>query len=130
MPGRTASTGTSTVAGDRGRGGGRFGGGVRGGGRFGGGRDGGRGGRGVSKFGGGRGGRGGRGGMKGGAKVVIEAHRHEGVFIARGKEDALVTKNLVPGVTLFLCATYQRLHTLKDDVLVIPWCQVSAACRA
>lgn len=35
--------------------------------------------------------------MKGGAKVVIEAHRHEGVFIARGKEDALVTKNLVPG---------------------------------
>ena len=24
--------------------------------------------------------------MKGGAKVVIEAHRHEGVFIARAKE--------------------------------------------
>ena len=35
--------------------------------------------------------------MRGGAKVAIEAHRHEGVFIARGKEDALVTKNLVPG---------------------------------
>ena len=33
--------------------------------------------------------------MKGGSKVAIEAHRHEGVFIARGKEDALVTKNLV-----------------------------------
>ena len=46
--------------------------------------------------GGGRGG-GGRGGMRGGSKVVIEQHRHEGVFIARGKEDALVTKNLVPG---------------------------------
>ncbi len=47
---------------------------------------------------GGRGGaRGGRGGMRGGAKVAIEAHRHEGVFIARGKEDALVTKNMVPG---------------------------------
>jgi rRNA 2'-O-methyltransferase fibrillarin len=29
--------------------------------------------------------------------VAIEAHRHAGVFIARGKEDALVTKNLVPG---------------------------------
>lgn len=28
--------------------------------------------------------------MKGGAKVAIEAHRHEGIFIARGKEDALV----------------------------------------
>lgn len=36
--------------------------------------------------------------MKGGSNVVIEGHRHEGVFIARGKEDALVTKNLVPGV--------------------------------
>ena len=33
--------------------------------------------------------------MKGGSKVSIEAHRHEGIFIARGKEDALVTKNLV-----------------------------------
>lgn len=40
--------------------------------------------------------------MKGGSNVVIEQHRHEGVFIARGKEDALVTKNLVPGVR---CAT-------------------------
>ena len=38
--------------------------------------------------------------MKGGSNVVIEQHRHEGVFIARGKEDALVTKNLVPGVRL------------------------------
>ena len=35
--------------------------------------------------------------MAGGAKVVVEAHRHGGVFIARGKEDALVTKNMVPG---------------------------------
>ena len=37
------------------------------------------------------------GGLKGGAKVVIEAHRHEGVFIARSKEDALVTLNSTPG---------------------------------
>ena len=29
--------------------------------------------------------------------VVVEPHRHEGVFIARGKEDALVTLNMVPG---------------------------------
>jgi rRNA 2'-O-methyltransferase fibrillarin len=32
---------------------------------------------------------------------MIEAHRHEGVFIARGKEDALVTRNLVPGVSVY-----------------------------
>lgn len=39
--------------------------------------------------------------MKGGAKTVVEAHRHAGVFIARGKEDALVTRNLVPGVSVY-----------------------------
>jgi rRNA 2'-O-methyltransferase fibrillarin len=42
-----------------------------------------------------------RGGMKGGAKVVVEGHRHDGVFIARGKEDSLVTRNLVPGVSVY-----------------------------
>ena len=36
--------------------------------------------------------------MKGGSKVVIEQHRHAGVFIARGKEDALVTFNMAPGI--------------------------------
>ena len=40
--------------------------------------------------------------MKGGAKVIIEQHRHEGVFIAKGKgEDAIVTKNLVPGESVY-----------------------------
>jgi rRNA 2'-O-methyltransferase fibrillarin len=39
--------------------------------------------------------------MKGGAKVAIEAHRHEGIFIARGKEDALVTKNMVVGESVY-----------------------------
>ena len=39
--------------------------------------------------------------MKGGAKVVIEPHRHEGIFIAKGKEDALVTKNMVPGESVY-----------------------------
>lgn len=77
--------------GDRGRGGGRGGFGGRGGGR--GGSRGGFGGRG--------GGRGGPGGMRGGRKVIIEPHRHEGVFIARGKEDALVTLNLIPGNTVY-----------------------------
>ncbi len=89
--------------GGRGRGGGSRGGGGRGGSR-GGGRGGGRGGaRGGPRGGGRGGGRGGArgGGMKGGAKVVIEKHRHDGVFVARGKEDALVTKSLVPGKAVY-----------------------------
>jgi rRNA 2'-O-methyltransferase fibrillarin len=39
--------------------------------------------------------------MKGGAKVVVEPHRHEGIFVARGKEDALVTMNSTPGVAVY-----------------------------
>jgi len=39
--------------------------------------------------------------MKGGVKVSIEPHRHEGIFIARGKEDALVTKSLTPGESVY-----------------------------
>ena len=31
----------------------------------------------------------------------MEPHRHEGIFIARGKEDALVTKNLVTGESVY-----------------------------
>ena len=74
-----------------------------------GGRGGGRGGFRGGKSPGGRGGRAsfgkspsGRGGFRGGKKVIIEPHnRLEGVFIARGKEDALVTKNLVPGDSVY-----------------------------
>lgn len=86
-----------------GRGGGGFGGRGGGGGRGGfGGRGGGRGtprgGRGGR--GGGRGG--GAGGFKGGKKVIVEPHpRFGGVFVARGKEDSLVTKNLVPGESVY-----------------------------
>ncbi|KAI5736535.1 hypothetical protein M8J76_004394 [Diaphorina citri] len=101
-------------------GGGRGGGGFRGGRGFGGrggggdrgGRGGGFGGRGGGRGRGGGGGRGGRGrggggrgggagGMKGGKTVVIEPHRHAGVFIARGKEDVLVTLNMVPGDAVY-----------------------------
>lgn len=82
-----------------GRGG--FGGGGRGGGAprgRGGGRGAPRGGRGAR--GGGRGGA--RGGAKGGQKVVVEPHRHAGIFVARGaKEDLLVTKNLTPGDSVY-----------------------------
>ncbi|KAI9739292.1 MAG: Small subunit processome complex component [Cirrosporium novae-zelandiae] len=96
--------------GGRGDRGGR--GGARGGGRGGlgfgsrgGGRGGARGGRGAPR-GGFRGGRGaprggGRGGARGGARVVVEPHRHGGVFVARGKEDLLVTKNLSPGESVY-----------------------------
>ncbi|XP_046490131.1 rRNA 2'-O-methyltransferase fibrillarin isoform X2 [Neodiprion pinetum] len=91
--------------GGRGGGGGRGGFGDRGGGRGrGGGGFGGRGGGGTPRGrGGGRGGGRGRGGggFKGGKTVVIEPHRHEGVFIARGKEDALVTLNLIPGSEVY-----------------------------
>jgi len=93
-----------------GGGGGRgFGGGGRGG-RGGGGRGGFGGGRGGGGFGGGRGtprgrgrgGFGGRGRGRGGPRATtIEPHRHAGVFIARGKEDMLATKNLTPGETVY-----------------------------
>ncbi|KAJ7254683.1 Fibrillarin-domain-containing protein [Mycena haematopus] len=87
-----------------GRGGDR--GGFRGGGRGGGVRGGGvtsRGGRGGGRGGdrGGRGARGGRGGGRGGSNVVLEPHKHPGVFIAKGKEHLLVTKNLVPGESVY-----------------------------
>uniref|UniRef100_A0A9L0TC36 Fibrillarin n=1 Tax=Equus caballus TaxID=9796 RepID=A0A9L0TC36_HORSE len=91
------------------------GGGFGGRGGFGGGRGRGGGFRGRGRGGGGGGGRGGgfhpggnrgrgRGGKRGnqsGKNVMVEPHRHEGVFICRGKEDALVTKNLVPGESVY-----------------------------
>ncbi|KAI6186222.1 hypothetical protein M3Y98_00109100 [Aphelenchoides besseyi] len=104
-----------------GRGGGRGGFNNRGGGRggFGGGGDRSFGGgdrsfgsnRGKSPRGGPRGGggrgrgapRGGRGGggMKGGKTVIVEPHRFEGIFIVKGKEDALATKNIAPGESVY-----------------------------
>lgn len=92
-----------------GGGGRRFGGGGNrdGGRRFGGGGGRGRGGprrgppRGGSR-GGGRGRGGPRGGPRGGGKVVIQPHRHEGVFIAKGgKDDSLATLNSVPGHSVY-----------------------------
>ncbi|KAM3214282.1 hypothetical protein ACQJBY_066636 [Aegilops geniculata] len=85
--------------------GGRSDGGGRGGRGFGGRSDGGgRGGRGgrTPRGRGGRGG-GGRGGagMKGGSKVVVVPHKHDGVFIAKSKEDALCTKNMVAGEAVY-----------------------------
>lgn len=54
----------------------------------------------CSGRGGGRGGA--KGGAKGGKKVIVEPHRHKGVFVARGgKEDLLATTNLVPGESVY-----------------------------
>jgi rRNA 2'-O-methyltransferase fibrillarin len=39
--------------------------------------------------------------MKGGAKVIVEEHRHPGVFVVKGKDDSLATKNLVPGDSVY-----------------------------
>jgi len=40
--------------------------------------------------------------MKGGQKMVVEQHRHDGVFVARGTGAAsLVTKNIVPGESVY-----------------------------
>jgi len=98
--------------GDRGgRGGFGRGGSDRGGSDRGGFRGGDRGGRGGSRGGSrGRGGGRGRGGSRGGgrggsrggsAKTIIEPHRHQGIFIAKGKEEALVTLNLTPGESVY-----------------------------
>lgn len=52
---------------------------------------------------GGRGGaRGGRGGIGAGFKVLVEPHpRFKGVYCLRGKDDALCTKNLTPGESVY-----------------------------
>ena len=92
------------------RGGGR-GGGF--GGRGGGGRGAPRGRGGDRGRGGGRGGRGGGGrgrggpprggkGIGAGAKVLVQPHeRFEGVYVLRGKDDAIVTKNMNPGESVY-----------------------------
>ncbi|XP_013178683.1 PREDICTED: rRNA 2'-O-methyltransferase fibrillarin isoform X2 [Papilio xuthus] len=104
---RGGGRGGGGFRGGRGGGGGRGGFGGRGGGGGGGGKfekrggGGGRGFGGRGRGGGGRGRGGGGGGFKGGKQVIIEPHRHPGVFIARGKEDALVTRNLVPGSEVY-----------------------------
>lgn len=77
---------------DRGRGG------DRGGGDRGRGRGGDRGGRG----GGGRGRGGpGRGPFRGAPKAFVTPHRMPGVYISRGAQDNIVTKNLVPGESVY-----------------------------
>jgi len=51
--------------------------------------------------------------MGAGKKVIIEPHRHEGVFISKGKEDALCTKNMVLGESVY---GEKRIATENDSV--------------
>jgi len=84
--------------------GGRGGGGNR---SFGSDRGGSRGGSRGGFRGGSRGGprggsRGGAGGMRGGKRVIVLPHeRFPGIFLVKGKEDALATKNIVPGESIY-----------------------------
>lgn len=39
--------------------------------------------------------------MRGGVKTMVVPHRFEGIFIAKGQQEALVTKNLVPGESVY-----------------------------
>ena len=45
----------------------------------------------------------GKGPLQGrGGKLLIEPHRHPGIYIAKSKEDMLVTKNMVPGIKFMI----------------------------
>ncbi|XP_020871124.1 putative rRNA 2'-O-methyltransferase fibrillarin 3 isoform X1 [Arabidopsis lyrata subsp. lyrata] len=52
------------------------------------------------------------GGIKGGSKVLVTPHRHAGVFVAKSKADALVTKNLVPGEIIY---NEKRIFVQNED---------------
>lgn len=39
--------------------------------------------------------------MRGGAKVIIQPHRLEGIYVAKGQQDALVTKSFYPGESVY-----------------------------
>ncbi|KAJ8543106.1 hypothetical protein K7X08_005629 [Anisodus acutangulus] len=50
--------------------------------------------------------------MSGGSRVVVERHRHEGVFIANGNQEALCTKNMVPGEAVY---NEKRISVQNED---------------
>lgn len=39
--------------------------------------------------------------MHGGAKVIIQPHRLEGIYVAKGQQDALCTKSFYPGESVY-----------------------------
>ncbi|MQM22775.1 hypothetical protein Taro_055833, partial [Colocasia esculenta] len=50
--------------------------------------------------------------LKGGSKVVVEPHRHAGVFVAKDKEDALCTSNMVLGESVY---GEKRINVQNED---------------
>lgn len=55
-------------------------------------------------------------GQKGGAKVVVEPHRHPGVFVVRGgKEDGIATRNLVLSESVYGEKRIQHDEVVKND---------------
>ncbi|KAF2600840.1 hypothetical protein F2Q68_00008247 [Brassica cretica] len=96
-------------------------------------RGGGRGPRGRGPGGrvpGGRGPRSEPGGMKGGNKVIVTPHRHEGVFTGKGKDEVILTKNLVPGESVY---NEKRISVQNEDGIKVeyrvwnPFCSKLAA---
>ncbi len=59
--------------------------------------------------------------MRGGAKVSVEPHRFPGVFIARSKEDALVTRSLTPGESVYNEKRIQVADESGDKVEYRVW---------
>jgi rRNA 2'-O-methyltransferase fibrillarin len=53
--------------------------------------------------------------MKGGSKAVVVPHKHAGIFISKSKEDALCTKNMVPGESVY---SEKRVSVQVSIVLV------------
>ncbi|KAK9925011.1 hypothetical protein M0R45_033352 [Rubus argutus] len=52
-------------------------------------------------------------GIRGGQKALIMSHRHEGVFYAKtGKEDVVLTKNMVPGQSVY---NEKRISNQNED---------------
>ena len=69
---------------------------------------------------GGRGGaRGGRGGIGAGAKTLVVPHdRFKGIYILKGKDDALVTKNINPGESVYNEKRVTvEVSTIQADIL-------------
>ncbi|KAJ3125351.1 hypothetical protein HK098_000358 [Nowakowskiella sp. JEL0407] len=86
---------------------------------------------GPARRGGGRRGGSGRGGaVKRPSKIFIEPHRHNGIFIARSETDLLVTKNLVPGESVY----GEKLISVDEDGMKVEYrewnpflCNIAAA---
>ena len=70
--------------------------------------------------------------MRGGSKVVVEKHRHEGVFVAKGgKDDAIVTRNMDQGYSVYgekrIAVEVRQRHRSPDTLRHPPLHHLSSA---